>query len=363
MNIFYVDPQSYNNLADYDKYLLENIKLAKEFYCSDYFPYDKVYDTNINKIYHYNKKTGLKKIISYCNSELFLFKQILKKSPDVIHFQWFKIPIFDYIVLKIIKTFRKSTLLVHTAHNLLPHDTGDRFKSIYKRIYNIVDEIIVHSEITKKEMIQQFNISEGKINVIPHGYLPLKYNFEKKNDGKFVFSFIGYLSNYKGLDLLLDAWCNKTRLLENKGVELLIAGAGNLDCIKSIPKNKNIILENYFHTEEELSRIVANTDVALLPYRKISQSGVLLTFLAKHIPVIVSKVGGLTQPFEIGNVGWIIEEITSENIASILESIIKDMEFAGKIHKDLEVWKKIDDFYDWKNIGNKTLNLYMGNKE
>ena len=37
MKIFYIDPQSYNNLADYDRYLLTNINGEQYFFCSDKF--------------------------------------------------------------------------------------------------------------------------------------------------------------------------------------------------------------------------------------------------------------------------------------------------------------------------------------
>ena len=53
------------------------------------------------------------------------------------------------------------------------------------------------------------------------------------------------------------------------------------------------------------------SDVLLLPYKEISQSGVLLSGLKYKKTFIVSNVGGLTQPFNLGKVGWVLENNTT----------------------------------------------------
>lgn len=360
MKIFYIDPQSYNNLADYDKYLLENIDEQKVFFCSQNMPYGKIDKTKIIRLYNYQSKKNIFKIISYLSSQTKLLRLIKREKPHIIHFQWFKIPIFDFLLLRIIKRKYKNTKIIHTAHNVLPHDSGAKYKNVYKKIYHFVDKIIVHAEVTRQEIITDFGIDENKIFVIPHGYLPARHRFDRTENKKkkITFSFIGFLSDYKGLDILLDAWCSNSELLNSDLCRLIIAGAGDLPCLKTIPSGKNIVLENYFHTEEDLSKIISETDVAILPYRKISQSGVLLTYLAEHIPVIVSNIGGLTQPFEIGNVGWILNELSSDSLANILLNVIKVSDQLQVIKNNNALWSRIDEFYDWKSIGQKTQKLY-----
>ena len=361
MNIFYVDPQSYNNLADYDNYLLQNISEQKFFFCSYNMPYSEIKNTTIVKHYNYQNKSKIIKTISYCCSQVHLLFKIKKEKPDIVHFQWFKIPFLDFILLKKIKKVSPNSRIIYTAHNVLPHDSGAKFKKDYEKIYRIVDNIIVHADITKKEINNDFKINENKIKVIPHGFLPTKFKFHSNHSSKGIitFSFVGFLSDYKGLDILLDAWCNNPSIIENPKCKLIIAGAGDLPCLKNIPNNKNIILENYFHDEEELAKIVNTTDVAILPYRKISQSGVLLTYLAEHKPVLVSNIGGLIQPFQLGKVGWIIESLDSENLSLLLEKIINNSEEINLIKNNNLLWEKIDNFYDWKSIGEKTYSLYL----
>lgn len=360
MKIFYIDSQSYNNPARYDKCLLENIPCEKFFYCSVNLQYDNIDNTVINRLYDYSNYGGIKKFVHYIFSQKEMYNTVLQEKPDIIHIQWFKIPIVDIFFLKKIKRLFPKIKIIYTAHNVLPHNTGSKFYLDYKKIYNIVDHIIVHTNVSKNEIIENFSISKDKITVIPHGFIPLWMPIQdkKKRNNIFTFSLIGELSEYKGVDLVIDAWLNNPKLLDNKAIKLVLAGKGEMDCFCKIPCNKNIVLENFFHSDEELGSIISNTDVAILPYRNISQSGVLLTMLAEHIPVVVSNVGGLTQPFEIGKCGWILDEINAESLSKTILSIIQNQEEFLSIKNNQNMWNDLADFYDWKNIGNMTFQLY-----
>lgn len=360
LKLFYIDPQSYNNLADYDRYLLSNIDVDKYFFCSEKFNFEITENTKIDKCFFYNSLSGYRKIISYVKSLIYVFKNVKKHKPDIIHFQWFKIPQFDYFILKNIKRVSRKTKIIFTAHNILPHNTGNKYKKIYGKIYSFIDGIIIHGNNTKDNLLQKFAITENKITVIPHGFLPRdkKEKEIKDNDDFITFSIIGSLSKYKGVDLLVEAWCTSEQLIENKNCKLIIAGAGKMECLENIPINKNIELINRFLSDDELDEVIERTDISILPYRVISQSGVLLTMLAENKPVIVSKVGDIIQPFEFAKCGWILENIEVDTIRNLLESIVKDKSEYTKIKNDTKMWTDIEKFYSWKDIGKKTQTFY-----
>lgn len=358
MKIIYVDPQSYNNLADYDKYLLENIPIQKYFVCSHNMPFNSIDNTTIIYNYYYYKYKGFRKLCSYLFSQLKLLRIIIMIKPDIIHYQWLKIPVFDYFLLMIVRRIL-GCKQVFTAHNVLPHDSGSKYERTYKKIYNIVNQIIIHSEITKSEVIEKFEIESTKLYVVPHGLLPITTNsYQKKDNDIIVFSFIGYLSEYKGLDILVDAWLSNENIYNNKKCKLIIAGSGNLACLKRIPLNKNVVVYNDFLPDEELDRIIINSDVGILPYKKISQSGVLLTLIAQKIPVIVSNIGGLVQPFTIGQVGWILKNLNSDELAKLINELIMNPSLITTIKENNKLWDEVHNFYSWKQIGRKTLMLY-----
>lgn len=359
MKIFYIDPQSYNNLADYDRYLLMNINGEKYFFCSDKFNFIISDRTMVDKCFFYNSMTGLRKILSYFKSMIYVLKNVKRYKPEIIHFQWFKIPQYDFLILKILKILSKQTKIVLTAHNILPHNNGVKYKRIYGRIYSFIDGIIVHGNNTKDNLLQTFNLNKDKVIVIPHGFLPRKKKTKIiVEDDVLTFSIVGSLSKYKGVDLLVEAWCSSKKLIESKHCKLIIAGSGKMECLENVPLNKNIEVKNKFLTDEELDEIIDRTNIAVLPYRVISQSGVLLTMLAERKPVIVSNVGDITQPFEIANCGWILDDIQVDTIKTLLESIVQDNSVYVKIKNNSQMWENIEKFYSWKDIGEKTQKFY-----
>ncbi|WP_209399702.1 glycosyltransferase [Pseudozobellia sp. WGM2] len=365
LSIFYVNPMSYNNLSIYDYSLLSNLDNCHvEYFCSKKYDY-KMFNANFNKIYTYSSKTGVSKLLSYLWSQIRLLKKIRNHKVDTVHFQWFKVPYIDYLILKLISN---KVNIVFTAHNLLPHDSGENYKKIFRKIYGTVDSIIVHSEKTKIELISKFEVSESKVNVIPHGILNLsgevdhqkidqsylKFKSDFKLQDKVIFSVLGSISDYKGIDLIIGAW-KRQNLRRNQTVKLLIAGKGDATDLKELEKIDNCVIMNRFLSQEEFLACLKLSDFVLLPYKKISQSGVLLTAISEKKRVIVSDVGGLSEPFKIGNIGYVLEKLTVEELNRV---IVKASLEKHKLPDD-KIWNEIYQYYDWSNIARLTEKNYL----
>lgn len=176
-------------------------------------------------------------------------------------------------------------------------------------------------------------------------------------DGRLVFSMTGFLSYYKGVDILLDAWTGCAELAGNDSIRLIIAGEGKIsfDTPSSCP---NIQIINRFISDNEYKEIMDITDVGVLPYRDISQSGVLLTLLSYRKPVLVSSRGGLVQPFCVGNIGWILNELTPQSLAEQIAAIANNRKAVFEIQNNAGLWRDIEEFYSWKRIGTLTTDFY-----
>ena len=163
---FYIDPQSYKNLAIYDYSLLTNLRseqLEMVFFGSTSYDYLPLDDIRFIKIFSYNKKgNSLSKAISYVWSYMVIMYYIVRLRPQVIHFQWFKLPSFDKLVVAMLRRMT-GIRLVHTAHNLLPHDTGDRYKAVYHKLYHTVHHIVVPSQNTRQQLCEMFGIDGSKV--------------------------------------------------------------------------------------------------------------------------------------------------------------------------------------------------------
>lgn len=369
--IAYIDPQSYRNLSIYDYNLMVNMDKEIHYFCSKYYDYlDLPHNIRKHNVFKYNKINNVVlKAFSYIFSYIIFSFWAIRKKPDIIHVQWFRIEKFDYIMLKIIKKITK-TKIVFTAHNILPHNSADKYLGVYKKIYYFVDAIIVHTSDTKKKIVEIFKVSDSKIFVIQHGLLKLnvdereyermKTEYEKKYnlEGKIVFTSLGEQSMYKGVDVIADVWNSTPQLSNNTKCTLLIVGKCKniqLDYLKNIG---NVVVDSRRIPDEEFLFLLRHTDVYLLTYRTISQSGAMLTALSEKVPILVTDEGGLAEPLKIAKVGWCIDELTTDKLRQKMLEIIEKPEDIEILKTNQNEWNKIFKVYDWKNITKQTTKLY-----
>jgi glycosyltransferase involved in cell wall biosynthesis len=102
--------------------------------------------------------------------------------------------------------------------------------------------------------------------------------------------FFGRISEYKGLDVLLDAmpavWS------ELPEVEVVIAGEGELPA-SSVLDDERVTVRNDHIAHEDLPGLFAASTCFVLPYRQASQSGVALRGREHGRAVIATTVGGI----------------------------------------------------------------------
>lgn len=362
-NIFFIDPMSYNNLEDYDVNVLSKFNKDEVlFFGNTKFSSSIKFKSKL--IFNYSSKIGVKKVLSYLKSQFILIYFIIKERPTLLHFQWFKLPLFDFLVLLFIKFIYPKIKIIFTAHNVLPHDTGLKYFKIYKKIYNLIDKVIVHDNNTKNEILTQFLLKEHKVQVIFHGLLDIEKNEEQiteisnsvKYDGKIVFAFMGYIHKYKGIELLFETWYNSEKLNKNDNIQLLIIGKGGKEYCDKFKKFNNVKVINRYLSNDEFISYIRTSDVILLPYLKISQSGILLTVLNERKFVMVSDIGGLVDPFKLGNIGWILPDLNSKLLEKSIINVLCNFKKGSLIDED--VFQKIKHVYNWDVISEKTKKLY-----
>ena len=133
--------------------------------------------------------------------------------------------------------------------------------------------------------------------------------------------FFGLIREYKGLDILLEAF----RLLPDD-YQLIIAGEpyGSFEkyqkIIDSIPGKDRISLSLKYIKDSEVTDYFSASDVAVLPYRSATQSGISSVSYHFEVPMIVTDVGGLKETIGDRGTGIVAKEGTPEAIA---EEIMK----------------------------------------
>ena len=335
-----------------------NFKVHYGFHIKKWIPSKNKGDNNIFKAFIY--------IIYLLKTTLL----ILSKKNTIVHFQFFR---FKTDILFILFLRLLNVRVIYTAHNILPHERKKIDYLLYLILYKFVNNIIVHSDLTKTKLLNGFNITQKKVVVIPHGnfdiYIPKNIltvaearKYFNLNTADKVLLFFGYIKEYKGLDLLLDAY--KILLEKHKDIILMIAGFPATKQLLKKYKSKidsmcvknKIILEFSFIPSEEVGKYFISADYIVLPYKRIDHSGIVHLAYSFNKPIIATKVGDFEESIEDGRSGFLVNSQKPEDFAS---KIIYAFEDKNKIANMSRYISSLNETkYSWNEIAKKTINVY-----
>lgn len=213
------------------------------------------------------------------------------RAAEVVHFQWLALQQLDVHLLP-----RRP--LVLTAHDVLPREPRGRQRAAQRRLYDRVDDVIVHSEHGRGRLTGELGLDPARVHVIPHGVLDELTRVEARMPPELdgtdpavpVVLCFGLLRPYKGIDVLLRAWEGVT------GAELWIVGMPRMDVEPlraAAPPGVRWVTR--FVSDAEAAAVFRRAALAVLPYREIDQSGVLYTALGFGLPMVLSDVGGFGE--------------------------------------------------------------------
>jgi len=298
------------------------------------------------------------------------------------HVLWFrKFPILERtLLIGYFKLLRKR--LVFTAHNVDDEVRDGRRRTRRGRVslrllYGLVDHVLVHTEAMKRELAEEFGLSDTKVTVVPLGInnvIPTSRESRAEArealrlhpDAK-VMLFFGNIAPYKGLEDLVSALDTVAR--EDDAVRLVIAGP---------IRDKSS--EQYWQSVEQLIRELrlegrvdktigyipdagvgqyfCAADVVILPYRRIYQSGVLPLAYAQGRPVIVANAGSLPADVIDGQTGFVYEAGDVSGLAATIREY-----FSSPLFHELEGRRaRIRDHglerFSWKANVERTCAIY-----
>ena len=313
-------------------------------------------------------KRMTKAIEGFVNYTFLLF-YVLFKRPPVVHFQWFPFMEFSSLEIPFVRLLRwllPKTRIVHTIHNVYPHGTSkaDKREEYRKRMLRMdksIDHYIVHTESTAKEVEELFSISSNRITVVPHGIFKPDYELQKNtpkpSDGKKAIIFYGINRRNKGADILIDAVCQLPDEYR-KQVRVLIAGRTSDEYLKDLQLkvgNADVEFRPTFIPDNELYKMIEKADYIALPYREISQSGVLLLALYFRKPLLISNLPSFRETLK----GFTPDMFFETENAKSMSELIKRM-LSGEIdtQQELKVIESLNKEYSWENSARKTIDIY-----
>lgn len=288
-----------------------------------------------------------------------------KMKPDLVIVK-FWMPFMAPCLGTICRIIRRNryTKVVSIIDNIIPHEKrpGDRMLASY--FTGSVDGFIAMSRAVLKEL-EEFDRKKPKM-FSPH---PLYDHFGEASpkqeaigrlnlDPKFHYVlFFGFIRDYKGLDLLLEAFAD----LRIRDLDLKLIVAGEFYCDPSpylkIIENQQldnlVILSNDFIPDSKVRDYFCAADVVVQPYKSATQSGVAQIAFHFNKPMIITDVGGLSEFVPDNLTGFVVQPDPHQISDAIVRFYTerKEKEFSEAVAAEKEKYSWSNMLYAIKEVG------------
>jgi len=315
---------------------------------------------------------------------LFYYARLLAYAavckPKVFHILWNnKFELFDRTLLMLYYRCLGKRVMF-TAHNVnaASRDSRDNWLNRFslRTQYRLCTRIFVHTELMKRQLVEDFGVAAERVVVIPYGInvtLPTvgmtqhdaRTRLGLRPDDR-VLLFFGQIAPYKGLDSLVDA---VTRLSGgDEHLRLVIAGkikqgwGQYWSDVKSAIADAGIggrIVEHVrFIADDEIEQYYAAADALVLPYTHIFQSGVLFMAYSFGLPVIATDVGSLKESIVEGRTGLVCEPRDSAALADAIRRYFSSDLYRALAARRADIRAFADERHSWKTVGKITAAAY-----
>jgi len=252
-------------------------------------------------------------------------EELRKLRPDIIVVRYW-LPFMGPALGTILRRVRKNghTRIIAITDNVLPHEPRPGDTAFTRYFLRSCDAFITMSGKVMEDL-RKFEKTKPARQVTH----PLYDNFGAPvskaaarealrnksglniRDTDKVMLFFGFIRQYKGLDILLQAMSDER--VRKADIKLLVAGEFYEDekpyreLIDRLNIRSSLLLKTDFIPDSEVKYYLCAADAVIQPYRNATQSGV--TPLAYHFekPMIVSNVGGLPSLVPHEKVGLVTE--------------------------------------------------------
>lgn len=328
--LVYVSP---DNFFDVDFPVLK--RLSSKFYISWFAVFNKNPRYTKEEIFSFANDHNIKLIVYErdCRKRslksFFLMKRLVfdikNSKADIIYIEYLRDIFFVLVSIMFLNTNR----VVQAIHDVIPHKKiSNYFIMVFldKLVFNKYKYFHIFSDTQAK-------IFESKYPNKEYFVAPLMLkNFGSRLDVNLSkepveFLFFGVISYYKGLDSLIIA-IEKLINFGYDNIKLTIAGKGDFwDTCKDFISNKNLPFYNLkieFVQNSEIPLIFAKAHYLVLPYRDVTQSGVLFTSYYYNVPIIAPKLKEFETYIDDKINGFLYDNSNNDGLFNTLKFTIEN---------------------------------------
>ena len=319
----------------------------------------------VKKHFHFSLKKSLFNSFNLFRKYLSVLIKSRYDKTEIVIIHLFHSSFFDYFLIYLTHLFGfRICLIIHDVENLLDESR----KSWIQKCSHLSTYIVVHNIVSYDELSKKITSYEKeKVFIIPHGnFIGLKeitnkvetLKYFSLDSNKVYLLFFGMIKKSKRLDVLIEALKDIPA-----NVHLIIAG-----------RTRNISFNHYekmiskwdlsdrvhplirYISNDERNKLFNFSDLAILPYQKIYQSGVMLMAMSYGLPVIASDLPANKLIIDEKN-GILFKEGNSSDLASKINEIINDDRKRKTISENAKKYVKLNN--DWEKIGSQYLKMFL----
>jgi glycosyltransferase involved in cell wall biosynthesis len=296
---------------------------------------------------------------------------IAREAPDVVLMKYwtpFMAPCFGTIA-RVARRNGHTKALVQ-LDNVVPHERRWYDSLLTRYFVRSMDGFIYMSEQVGRELAK-FDTTKPRL----YSLHPILDHFGERlpkeeacrrlglNPDVDYVMFFGLVRDYKGLDILFDAW----KIMKERGTafgrRLIVAGEFYADRVRYLRQideeglSDDVVLHDWFIPDDDVKLYFSLADLLVLPYRSATQSGV--TQIAYHfeVPMVVTAVGGLPEIVPDGTVGY-VADVTADSIAAAIERFYTGTN-AERLREGFATEKKR---FSWASTADRIEELYVMTK-
>ena len=292
------------------------------------------------------------------------YREIRDWKPDMLivrYWMSYFAPSLGYITRKM----KKHCKVISILDNVIPHEPHFFDSPLTRYFLKGSTGSVTLCEAVSKDLLALK--PDARYAVIQH---PLYSHFGAKlpreeaerklglQSGKKNILFFGLIRTYKGLDILLEAFG-----MLSEEYQLIIAGEpyGSFDkyqqIIDRLPNKDKVYTNLKYIKDSEVTDYFSAADLAVLPYRSATQSGISSVSYHFEVPMIVTNVGGLKETIGDRGTGIVSDQGTPEAICQEIIRYFSD----PQIEEDcIRCIRSEKERLSWKTFAHKLLEFTEG---
>jgi len=260
-----------------------------------------------------------------------------------------------YFLIPLILVAKEMGLkILYTFHDVESFEKFLPGEDLLKTFYNLADGATIGNEIEEKKLLEKFAFPKDKLAMAKHGIYTI-FDFKKydRNSArqhlgiglnKKVILCFGILRPYKGFDDVLKAMPEILKkhpeafLYINAGVRVFGGPKDLQNLAQKLKLGPNAKMSFDFVPSDEIEAIFKAADIVVLPYRQVSQSGILNLALYFQKPVIISDL--FMEAKVINNQsGLVVPPGKPDQIAQAAIKLLDDENLYQKFSQNMAIYQ------------------------